>query len=211
MSAATFSIGAAASACGCRLSGDPGIPEFAIAEEVDPGQAEMLGGALQFRLAQIPDRRVASHPIRRDRSDLAAGGAQEMHLDAARGVQRQRTPRAEAFIIRVGQHRQQRKACGIAHRLLLLSRDLARRCGRRTRRRLLAEDLHHDGPAARAHIEVDEDDLLPGPQTQLTVDHGQRKRRTQQRRPDMGVSVSVAPTQVMPVIEILTGARRSNV
>jgi hypothetical protein len=49
------------------------------------------------------------------------------------------------------------------------------------RRRPLGQHLHADGPAARAVVEVDQDDLLPGAQDQLTADDRDRLRWPDQR------------------------------
>jgi len=62
--------------------------------------------------------------------------------------------------------------------------------------------------AARAHVQFEEDDLLPGAARKPALDHGDRDRRPDHRRPDVGPPVPITPCRIMSVGDIGRGDDR---
>ena len=63
-----------------------------------------------------------------------------------------------------------------------------------------AEDLDDDGPLARAIVEVDQDQLLPGAEGEAAIEDRDRLRGTDPRRQLVGVGVGVVVEPVVLVI-----------
>ena len=69
---------------------------------------------------------------------------------------------------------------------------------------LFADDLNHDLTLPRPGIELDQHDLLPGPEQQHASGKRHGQRRPQQRGADVARSVVVAPAQVMAAVDPTT-------
>ena len=66
----------------------------------------------------------------------------------------------------------------------------------------LRDQLNDHLSVARPRVELDEHDLLPRAETKPASIEGDRKRRTEHRRPDVARAVVVAPSEVMLVLAV---------
>jgi len=64
---------------------------------------------------------------------------------------------------------------------------------------LYARYLKENAALARAVVEVDQNELLPGPENQSPAGDGDGHRRSQEGGPNMGVTVSVTPAGIVAV------------
>src|SRR5262245_1690573 len=70
---------------------------------------------------------------------------------------------------------------------------------------LLTGYLHNDLAPARTIIEIDQHNLLPGPEQQAPVLERHGQRAPQQRRSDMRMAVAVMPGVFMMIARVLRG------
>ncbi len=66
-----------------------------------------------------------------------------------------------------------------------------------------AGHLYQDVPFPRAVVEVEEDDLLPGPEDHGAAHNGNQERRTEKGCPHVGVTIAVPPAGVVTVSQAL--------
>ncbi len=83
------------------------MPEFAVTQEVDGGEPQVLGCAAELGFAQVGYRGVTHEVFWIYSTCLAAGGAEQHHPVSAPGVERERAAHAKGFVVWMRQHSQQ--------------------------------------------------------------------------------------------------------
>jgi hypothetical protein len=70
---------------------------------------------------------------------------------------------------------------------------------------LFSQDPYQNGSLAGAVVEIDEHDLLPCPEKEISIAEGNAQRRAEERRADMGESIAVPPPGVVVIMDGLGG------
>ena len=66
-----------------------------------------------------------------------------------------------------------------------------------------SQDLAPDLALPGAVVEIQQDDLLPGPQLEPSLVDGDAQGRLEEGRPDVGIAVAVPPAAVMGIGQVL--------
>jgi len=63
--------------------------------------------------------------------------------------------------------------------------------------------MHQYIPISRTIIKVNKNDLLPGPENQTTINERYSQRGAEKRGAHMGITISIAPSGIMPIKDSL--------
>jgi hypothetical protein len=121
---------------------------------------------------------------------FAARRTDEVDINAAACIQRQRTTWTKTFIVRMSQDCE-KTAVRLSVHLESLCPLLC-----------LAHDLHYEPALSGSNIKIDEEDLLPCAECEIPIDSGDCEGRSKESCAQMRMAVAVSPSKVVSVISV---------